>query len=80
MISHQLERMFHKQFFRGETKVSLIDLMNVKRYNVKFIDNYLNRFRQLKVRCFTQIPEHDLVSMAASGIEFSIRKKLVNQQ
>jgi len=29
----QLERNFHEQFFRGETQVSLIDLMNVKRFN-----------------------------------------------
>jgi len=48
--------MFHEQFFRGEEKVRLIDMMNLKRYNVELIDDYLNRFTQLKARCFTQIP------------------------
>lgn len=43
----QLERMFHEQFFKGEIKVSLINLMNVKRCNVESIDDYLNGFRQL---------------------------------
>lgn len=44
------------------------------------IDDYLNRFRQLKARCFTQIPEHELVRMAIAGIKFLIRKWLLYQQ
>jgi len=39
----------------------------------------LNRFRLLKARCFTQVPEHELVEMAASGLDYSIRKKLDTQ-
>jgi len=56
-----------------------MNLMNVKRYNVESIDAYLNRFRELKARCSTQIPKHELVQMAVVGLEFSIRKKLANQ-
>ena len=55
---NQLERTFHEQFFRGETKVNLMDLMNVKRHPDESIDDYLSRFRQMKAKCFTQIPEH----------------------
>ena len=65
---------------RGETKVNLTDLMNVKRHHDESIDDYLSRFRQMKARCFTQIPEHELVQMVAAGLDYSIRKKLVNQQ
>ena len=75
----QLEIMFHEQLFKVETTISLMNLMNVKRYNVESIDAYLNRFRELKARCSTQIPKHELVQMAVVGIEFSIRKKLANQ-
>lgn len=42
----------------------------------KSIDDYLNRFRLLKVRCFTQVPEHKLVEMAVGGLNYSIMKKL----
>ena len=43
------------------------------------IDDYLNRFRLLKPRCFTQVPEHELVEMAAGGLGYSIRKKRITQ-
>ncbi|PNX94480.1 hypothetical protein L195_g017656, partial [Trifolium pratense] len=32
-----------------------------------------------KARCFTQVPEHELVEMAAGGLDYSIRKKLDTQ-
>nr|KYP38587.1 hypothetical protein KK1_040155 [Cajanus cajan] len=76
----QLERSFHENFFREETKVSIVDLMNIKRQHHETLDEYLNRFRQLKSRCYTNIPEHELVKIAATGLDFSIRKKLVNEQ
>ena len=43
------------------------------------IDDYLNRFRLLKARCSTQVPEHELVVMATCGLDYSIRKKLDTQ-
>nr|KYP53627.1 Retrovirus-related Pol polyprotein from transposon opus [Cajanus cajan] len=76
----QLESSFHEHFFKEETKVSIVDLMNVKRQSHETLDDYLNRFRQLKSRCYTNVPEHELVKIAAIGLNFSIRKKLVNEQ
>ncbi|CAJ2651306.1 uncharacterized protein LOC123896153 [Trifolium pratense] len=75
----QLERVFHEQFYMGQTKISLKELASVKRKNQESIDDYLNRFRLLKSRCFTQVPEHELVEMAAGGLDYSIRKKLDTQ-
>ncbi|XP_058733205.1 uncharacterized protein LOC131604806 [Vicia villosa] len=40
---------------------------------------HLERFRLLKSRCFTVVPEHELVKMAAGGLNYSIRKKLDTQ-
>ena len=57
-----------------------MDLMNVKRHPDENIDDYLIQFRQMKAKCFTQIPEHELVQMVAAGLDYSIRKKLINQQ
>ena len=33
----------------------------------------------MKSRCFTTIPEAEAIKMAALGLDFSVRKKLVNQ-
>lgn len=72
----QLERLFHEQFYMGHSKISLKELASVKRKFAESIDDYLNRFLLLKTRCFTQVPEHELVKMADGGLDYSIRKKL----
>ncbi|XP_045831592.1 uncharacterized protein LOC123922985 [Trifolium pratense] len=75
----QLERVFHEQFYMGQSKISLKELANVRRKTPESVDDYLNRFRLLKARCFTQVPEHELVKMAAGGLDYSTRKKLDTQ-
>ncbi|WJX39866.1 hypothetical protein P8452_27373 [Trifolium repens] len=76
---NQLERVFHEQFYMGQSKISLKELASVRRITPESVDDYLNRFRLLKARCFTQVPEHELVEMAAGGLDYSIRKKLDTQ-
>jgi hypothetical protein len=44
----QLERLFHEQFYMGQTKISLKELASVRRKTPESIDDYLNRFRLLK--------------------------------
>ncbi|XP_050909779.1 uncharacterized protein LOC127123621 [Lathyrus oleraceus] len=61
----KLEKKFHEQFYEGHSKISLEELSSIKRRFAESIDDYLNRFRSLKARCFTQVPEHELVQMAA---------------
>ncbi|XP_050919231.1 uncharacterized protein LOC127136750 [Lathyrus oleraceus] len=60
----------------GHSKISLAELSSIKRRFAESIDEHLNRFRSLKGRCFTQVPEHELVQMAAGGLDYSIRKKI----
>jgi len=75
----ELERLFHEQFYMGQSKISLKELASVKRSSTESIDDYLNRFKLLKARCFTQVPEHELVEMVVGGLDYSIRKKLDTQ-
>ncbi|XP_050901983.1 uncharacterized protein LOC127108851 [Lathyrus oleraceus] len=63
----------------GQSKISLKELASVKRKVVESVDQYLNMFRLLKARCFTQVPEHELVEIAVEGLDYSIRKKLDTQ-
>ena len=63
----------------GQSKISLKELASVKRRVVESVDQYLNRFRLLKSRCFNQVPEHELVEMTVGGLDYYIRKKLDTQ-
>ena len=72
---NQLEKAFHEQFYMGQSKISLKELANVRRRTDESIYVYLNRFRLLKARCFTIVPEHKLVEMGAGGLDYSIHKK-----
>ncbi|XP_050908540.1 uncharacterized protein LOC127122206 [Lathyrus oleraceus] len=76
---NQLERMFHEQFYMGQTKISLKELTSIKRKFTELIDDYINRLRLLKARYFTHVPEHELVEMAVGGLDYSIKKKLDTQ-
>lgn len=76
---NQLKRVFHEQFYMGQSKISLEELASVRHRAPESIDDYLNRFRLLKARCFTQVPEHGLVEMVVGGLNYSIRKKLDTQ-
>jgi len=53
-----------------------MDLMNIKRFNSENIDGFLNQFKQLISKCFTQI--NNSIGMVAIGLTFPIKKQLVN--
>ncbi|XP_050914987.1 uncharacterized protein LOC127129929 [Lathyrus oleraceus] len=72
-----LERLFHEQFYMGQTKISLKELASIKRKFTEPIDDYLNRFRLLKSRCFTVVPGHELVEMADGGANKNYKKERV---
>lgn len=55
------------------SKISLKELVSIKRKFTESIDDYMNRFRLLNARCFAQVPEHEVVD------DYSIRKKLDTQ-
>ena len=69
-----LERSFHEQFFPSKMRVSLTDLFSIKRYPRELIDDYIVRFRHMKSRCFTPIPEVEMVKIVINGLDYSIRK------
>ena len=60
--------------------MTLTELSEIKRKSNESVDQYLNRFRLLKSRCFTQVPEQELVEMAAKGLDYSVRKRLADIQ
>jgi len=75
----QLERLFHEQFYMVQSRISLKELVSVRKQSTESVEDYLNRFILLETRCFTQVSERELVEMAAGGLDYSIRKKLDTQ-
>jgi len=73
---NQLGKAFHEQFYMGQSKIGMKELANVRRRAHESIDDYLNRVQLLKARCFTIVPGHELVEMAAGGLDYFVRKKL----
>jgi hypothetical protein len=61
----------------GQSKISLKELVSVRRRTTESTDDYLNRFKLIKTRCFTL--KHELAKMTAGGLDYSIRKKLDTQ-
>ncbi|WJX20372.1 hypothetical protein P8452_09935 [Trifolium repens] len=53
----QLERLFHEQFYMGQSRISLKELASMKRKTSEAIDDYLNRFRLLKARDMAQLAD-----------------------
>jgi len=60
----------------GQSMIRIKELASVRRRTTESIDDYLIRFILLKAKCFTQVPEHELVEMAAGGVDYPFRKKL----
>lgn len=71
---NRLERVFYGQFYMGQSKISIKEWVSVKRKFYESIYDYLNRFRLLKARFFTQISEHELVELVVGGLKYSIKK------
>ena len=58
---------------------SLIDLINAKKSLFKIMDGYVHRFHQARSCYFTKITKSEIIKVVVVGFNFSIRKRLVNQ-
>ncbi|XP_057759529.1 uncharacterized protein LOC130979966 [Arachis stenosperma] len=75
---NQLETAFHAQFYRGKMNMAVTDLVALKREDGETIDDYLIRFKNAKSRCYVSLPESEIVKIATMGLEFYMRRKLLN--
>ena len=64
-MDSSIRELFHEQ---------LKELASVRRRSTESVEDYVNRSRLLKARCFTQVPEQELVEMAVGSLDYSIRK------
>jgi hypothetical protein len=74
----QLETLFHEHFYRGEIKVNVVDLTKIQIKDKESINDYISRFRLMKVRCMTKIPDYELIQMVITGLNYDVRKRMFN--
>jgi hypothetical protein len=71
----QLE--FHDHFCTGKTELKLSNLTSVRHKYNESVAGYIERFRDVKNRCFNlKITDKDLANIAYDGLLDSIKEKL----
>ena len=76
----QLEQKFHDYFHTNETELKLSDLTSVRHKYNESVADYIERFRDIKSRCFSlKITDKDLANIAYDGLLDSIKERLNGQ-
>ena len=64
--------MFHDQFYQGENKIGLANLMNIRKSPMKLTKDFLFRFWKVRTKCFSQIIKNEMVKIAMVHFDFAI--------
>ena len=76
-----LEKQFHRYFFEGVHKMKLTDLTTVRQRNEEPITDYIQRFRDVRSRCFNlSLSDGQLADLAFQGLLSHIKEKFASQE
>jgi hypothetical protein len=76
-----LEQKNHYYFFNREVELRLSDLTSFRQKYTETVSDYLNRFREVRNRCYNlTIAEKDLADLAFAGLTPYLRYKLDGQE
>ena len=73
---NELEQKFYDHFYNGDNEVKITDLTSVRQGRDESVSNYFKRFKDIKNRCFLNIPEKDLAEIALGGLRSCLRERL----
>jgi hypothetical protein len=77
----ELEQKFHTHYFGGSTEKKLIDLATLKQRHSETPLEFLWRFREIKVMCFSlNLQDDQLADMAVAGMLPAVREKLFGME
>jgi hypothetical protein len=72
-----LEQRFYDHFYSGENKLKLSHLTLVKQQHDEFVVDYIKRFRDTKIRCFSlTISDKDMTDLVFNGLRSYVKEKL----
>ncbi|KAM1465206.1 hypothetical protein ACFXTO_044765 [Malus domestica] len=74
----QIEIAFHKQFYRVEPEMTINDLVEVKQYKHESTEDFMMRFRKIRMRCQFPVNHAQLISIAHRALRLPLRKKFYN--
>ena len=76
-----LEKQFHQFFYSGVHEMKLTDLTNLRQRNDESVDTFIQRFRDVKNRCFSLVlSEQQLAEVAFQGLLPHIKEKYASQE
>ena len=76
-----LEKQFHQFFFSGVTELKLTDLMSLRQRNDETVAAFIQRFRDVKNRCYSLVlSDQQLADAAFQGLLPHIKKKYASQE
>ena len=81
LIWADLEKQFHKYFFAGVQEMRLTDLTVVKQRNNEHVTDYIQRFRDIRSRCFSlSLSDSQLAELAFKGMLPHNKEKFASQE
>ena len=76
-----LERQFHRFFFSEITELKLIDLTGLRQRNDESVASFIQRFRDVKNRCYNLVlSDQHLADAAFNGLLPHIKDKYASQE
>jgi hypothetical protein len=76
-----LEKQFHKYFFAGVQEMKPTDLTPLKQRNDEPVPNFIQRFRDIRSRCYSlSLSDSHLAKLAFQGFLPHIREKFSSQE
>ncbi|XP_021819591.1 uncharacterized protein LOC110761433 [Prunus avium] len=71
----QMENAFHDYYFRIQPKVTISDLAALKQVEDEPTQEFISRFKKLKMKCRIPIEERHFIQMAQAALKISLRKR-----
>lgn len=70
-----IENAFHDYYHRIQPKVTISDLTALKQSENESAQDFITRFRKLKMKCKIPIEERHFIQMAQTSLRISLRKR-----
>ncbi|CAL2277878.1 unnamed protein product [Prunus armeniaca] len=71
----QMENVFHDYYYRIQPEVTISDLAALKQSEDEPAQDFITRFRKLKMKCRILMEERHFIQMAQAALKISLRKK-----
>jgi hypothetical protein len=69
-----MEEKFQSHFARSNIGVSMADLVRLKQKPDESAEQFIMRFKRIRTRCHTTLPEAEYIKIAIDGLNFELRK------